>query len=147
MSGLDDESRKALVEYRLERAYATMEEAAVMTEKEFYNAAVNRLYYACYYATEALLLKHKIEAKSHAGVKAMLGLHFVSKGLVPVSIGKILSTLFEKRQSGDYDDFIYCDKEMTDDLTIQAQTYIDCLAKLVRDNISLETTESDKNNK
>ena len=133
MSGLDDESRKALVEYRLERAYATMEEAAVMTEKEFFNAAVNRLYYACYYATEALLLKHKIEAKSHAGVKAMLGLYFVSKGLVPVSIGKILSTLYEKRQSGDYDDFIYCDKEMTDDLTIQAQSYIDYIGKLVKE--------------
>lgn len=134
MSGLDDESRKALVEYRLERAYATMQEAAVMTEKEFYNAAVNRLYYACYYATEALLLKHKIEAKSHAGVKAMLGLHFVSKGLVPISIGKILSTLYEKRQSGDYDDFIYCDKEMTDDLTIQAQTFIDYIGKLVKED-------------
>jgi len=145
MSGLDDESRKALVEYRLERAYATMEEAAVMTEKEFYNAAVNRLYYACYYATEALLLKHKIEAKSHAGVKAMLGLHFVSKGLVPVTIGKILSTLYEKRQSGDYDDFIYCDKEMTNDLTIQAQTYIDCLAKMVREDVSSESIDSNQN--
>ena len=141
MSGLDDESRKALVEYRLERAYATMEETAVMTEKEFYNAAVNRLYYACYYATEALLLKHKIEAKSHAGVKAMLGLHFVSKGMVPVTIGKTLSTLYEKRQSGDYDDFIYCDKEMTDDLTIQAQTYIDCLAKMVREDVSSESID------
>lgn len=124
MSGLDNDSRQALVEYRLDRAYKTMEEAAVLEEKGYYNAAVNRLYYACYYATEALLLKHKIEAKSHAGVKAMLGLHFVSKGLIPVSIGKILSTLYEKRQSGDYDDFIYCDKEMTDDLTIQAQTLI-----------------------
>ena len=98
----------------------------------YYNAAVNRLYYACYYATEALLLKNKIEAKSHAGVKAMLGLHFVSKGLIPVNIGKILSTLYEKRQSGDYDDFIYCDKEMTDDLTIQAKTYIDSLSQLIR---------------
>ena len=134
MSGLDDDSRKALVDYRLERAYATMQEATVMTEKEFYNAAVNRLYYACYYATEALLLMHKIEAKSHAGVKAMLGLHFVSKGLIPVSMGKILSTLYEKRQSGDYDDFIYCDKEMTDDLTVQAQSFIDCLAKLIKEN-------------
>ena len=134
MSGLDDESRKALVDYRIERAYATMKEAAVMMEKEFYNAAVNRLYYACYYATEALLLKHRIEAKSHAGVKAMLGLHFVSKGLVPVSIGKILSTLYEKRQSGDYDDFIYCDKEMTEDLTTQAQTFIDYIGNLVKDD-------------
>lgn len=138
MSELDDDSRTALVAYRLERAYATMEEAAVMTEKEFYNAAVNRLYYACYYATEALLLKHKIEAKSHAGVKAMLGLHFVSKGLVPISIGKILSTLYEKRQSGDYDDFIYCDMEMTEDLTKQAQTFIDYIGKLVKD----DSTES-----
>ena len=135
MSGLDEESREALVEYRLERAYATMDEAALLTEKEFYNAAVNRLYYACYYATEALLLKHKIEAKSHAGVKTMLGLHFVSKGIIPVPIGKILSTLFEKRQSGDYDDFIYCDKEMTEDLTVQAKTFIDCLAKLVKEQL------------
>lgn len=132
MSGLDDDSRNALVEYRLERAYKTMEEAALLEGQGYYNAAVNRLYYACYYATEALLLKNKIEAKSHAGVKAMLGLHFVSKGLIPVNIGKILSTLYEKRQSGDYDDFIYCDKEMTDDLTIQAKTYIDSLSQLIR---------------
>ena len=41
MSGLDEKSREALVEYRLERAYATMDEAALLTEKEFYNAAVN----------------------------------------------------------------------------------------------------------
>ena len=132
MSGLDDDSRNALVEYRLERAYKTMEEAALLEGQGYYNAAVNRLYYACYYATEALLLKNKIEAKSHAGVKAMLGLHFVSKGLIPVNIGKILSTLYEKRQSGDYDDFIYCDKEMTDDLTVQAKTYIDNLTQLIR---------------
>ena len=132
MSGLDDDSRNALVEYRIERAYKTMEEAALLEGQGYYNAAVNRLYYACYYATEALLLKNKIEAKSHAGVKAMLGLHFVSKGLIPVNIGKILSTLYEKRQSGDYDDFIYCDKEMTNDLTVQAKTYIDSLSQLIR---------------
>lgn len=132
MSGLDDDSRNALVEYRLERANKTMEEAALLEEKGYYNAAVNRLYYACYYATEALLLKNKIEAKSHSGVKAMLGLHFVSKGLISVSIGKILSTLYEKRQSGDYDDFIYCDKEMTDDLTVQARHYIESLTQLIK---------------
>ena len=35
MIGLDDESRNALVEYRLERAYNTMKEAALLTEKEY----------------------------------------------------------------------------------------------------------------
>lgn len=137
MSGLDDESRKSLVEYRLERAYDTMKEAALLSEKGYYNAAVNRLYYACYYAAAALLLKYKIEAKTHAGVKSMLGLHFVSKGLIPIHIGKILSTLFEKRQSGDYDDFIYCDKEMTEELSAQAKTFIDCLSKFMEENNTL----------
>lgn len=42
MSGLDDDSRKALVEYRLERAYETMKEAALLAEKQYYNAAVNK---------------------------------------------------------------------------------------------------------
>lgn len=136
MSELDDESRKSLVEYRLERAYETMKEAALLTDKGYYNAAVNRLYYACYYAAAALLLKHEIEAKTHAGVKSMFGLHFVSKGLIPIQIGKILSTLFEKRQSGDYDDFIYCDKEMTEELSVQAQTFIDFIFKFINEDSS-----------
>ena len=49
------------------------------------------------------------------------------------TVGKILSTLYEKRQSGDYDDFIYCDKEMTDDLTLQAQSFIDSIAQMVKE--------------
>ena len=42
----------------------------------------------------------------------MLGLHFISTGKLPVKVGKTFSTLFEKRHSGDYDDFVYCDEEM-----------------------------------
>lgn len=34
----------------------------------------------------------------------MLGLHFVSTGKLPIKIGKIFGTLFEKKHSGDYDD-------------------------------------------
>lgn len=77
---LDQESRNALVSYRLERAYKSLEEALYLSEGGYYNAAVNRLYYACYYAAVALLLKNGISAQTHSGVKTMLGLHFVSKG-------------------------------------------------------------------
>ena len=47
---LDEESRKALIAYRMQRAYDTMKEAEVMIRETFYNAAINRMYYACYYA-------------------------------------------------------------------------------------------------
>ena len=46
--------------YRLQRAHETMKEALVMSRESFYNAAVNRLYYACYYAAIALLIKNEI---------------------------------------------------------------------------------------
>ena len=53
---LDEESKNALINYRIQRAYETLKEAQVMMRESFYNAAVNRLYYACYYAAVSLLL-------------------------------------------------------------------------------------------
>lgn len=113
---LDEDSRRALITYRIQRAYETLKEAEVMIGESFYNASVNRMYYACYYAAVALLLKFDIQAQTHNGVKTMLGLHFISTGKLPLKIGKTFSTLFEKRQSGDYDDFVYSDREMVEDL-------------------------------
>ena len=55
---LDEESKNALINYRIQRAYETLKEAQVMMRESFYNAAVNRLYYACYYAAVSLLLKY-----------------------------------------------------------------------------------------
>ena len=79
---LDEQSRKALVSYRLERADETMKEAEILAREQHYNAAANRLYYACYYAASALLVSNTISASTHAGVKTMLGMHFVSKGIL-----------------------------------------------------------------
>ena len=93
---LDEESRKALIAYRMQRAYDTMKEAEVMIRETFYNAAINRMYYACYYATVALLLKNNIQTQTHNGVNTMLGLHFVSTGKLPLRIGKHLLRFLRK---------------------------------------------------
>ncbi len=66
---MDRESIEALVKYRLQRARETLPEARTLVESGYYNAAVNRLYYACYYAVIALLAKHQISVQTHAGVK------------------------------------------------------------------------------
>ena len=113
---MDENSKNALIAYRIQRAYETLKEAEVMKRENFYNAAINRLYYACYYATVALLLKYDIQTQTHNGVKTMLGLHFVATGKLPLKIGKTFSTLFEKRHSGDYDDFAYCDEDLVNEL-------------------------------
>ena len=130
---MDENSKNALIAYRIQRAYETLKEAEVMKRENFYNAAINRLYYACYYATVALLLKYDIQTQTHNGVKTMLGLHFVSTGKLPLRIGKTFTTLFEKRHSGDYDDFMFCDKEMVNELFPQAELFIKSVDELLKE--------------
>ncbi|MBR2618067.1 MAG: HEPN domain-containing protein [Paludibacteraceae bacterium] len=127
----DKESKIALINYRTERAYETLNEAQYNADGGFYVAAINRMYYACYYAVIALLLKYEISAQTHSGVRSMLGLHFVSKGIVSKEDGKTFNDLFEKRHSGDYDDFVICDQEMVDNLLPKAKHFIDAISQLL----------------
>lgn len=50
---LDENSIQALVSYRMQRAKETLQEADILIERNCFNAAVNRLYYACFYAVTA----------------------------------------------------------------------------------------------
>lgn len=128
---LDAQSREALVQYRLERADETLKEVEILANESHYNAAANRLYYACYYAATALLVANGHNTQTHAGTKTLLGLHFVSKGLLSNEYGKIFSRLFEIRHSGDYDDFVYCDKAMIDEYTPKAKEFISAIKTLL----------------
>ena len=128
---LDEQSRLALIKYRLDRAQVTISEANLLANEGYYNAAANRLYYACFYAVLALFVHSGISASSHSGAKIMLGLHFVSKGLLANEHGKTFSRLFEIRHSGDYDDFVYCDKEMIDEYTPKAEAFINAIKEIL----------------
>ena len=131
---LDEESVKLLVTYRLQHAKDTFAEVISITESGFYNTAVNRLYYACYYAVIALLVKHNIPTQTHAGVKQMLGLHFVNTKKLNPEYARFYAQMFNNRISGDYDDFITFDLEMVEALIPQAQLFIEALEKLIEEN-------------
>lgn len=93
-AGLTKENYEALSKYRQERAHETLAEIPYLKEQGYYNTAVNRLYYACYYAAVALLTKYQISTHTHVGVKTMLGLHFVSKGFITKESGRAFTHLF-----------------------------------------------------
>lgn len=129
---LDPENRASIVNYRLERAHETLKEADYNTEGGYFNAAVNRLYYACFYAASALLLSREIEANTHNGVKTMISMHFVRTGRLSLEHGATFSLLFEKRQSSDYSDFAYCDLELVNTLRPRAEAFIEAVEKITR---------------
>jgi uncharacterized protein (UPF0332 family) len=95
-----------LIKYRADRSVETLKEAKAMIDNGFWNASVNRIYYSCFYAVSALLLLKSVETGSHKGIRQMFGLHFVQKGIVSKEDGRFFSDLYDRRQTGDYDDFI-----------------------------------------
>ncbi len=108
---MNEGERKELIAYRIKRANDTLKEIDLLVDNQLWNTAVNRLYYACYYAVIALLIKNNIITQTHAGVRQMFGLHFIKPGLINKNLAKFYSDIFDKRQTGDYDDFVDFNKE------------------------------------
>lgn len=130
---LTDEMITALVAYRLERANDTVQEAVDMLEKDHYNAAINRLYYACYYAVSALLIKNNMQVHTHSGVKQMFGMSFIVNGKLPRSLNITYTELFDKRHSGDYDDFLTFDRETVERLLPDTQEFIEAIKAQIKE--------------
>ena len=121
---LTENERNLLVSYRIQRSYETLAEADNLIRDGFYNAAVNRLYYACYYSVMALLLKRNIVARTHQGVKQMFSLHFIANNKIDRQYAVFYGRLFNDRISGDYDDFVQYDEEMIVALRPLAEEFI-----------------------
>lgn len=47
-------TKEDLIKYRIIRAKDTLDDAHILADKEKWNSAINRLYYAAYYAVIAL---------------------------------------------------------------------------------------------
>jgi len=125
---------KELFFYRLERAQETLEDARILANSERWNACVNRLYYACFYAVSALLIKEGCSSSKHTGVRSLFNLHFVKTGVVPKELARIYNDLFERRQESDYTDFITFKESQVQPLIPQAEEFLERISILIHEN-------------
>lgn len=128
---MNENDRYELVQYRISKARETLNEVHLHLENELWNTAVNRLYYACYYAVIALLIYNNIRATTHAGVRQMFGLHFIKPGIIDKNLGKFYSDIFDMRQKGDYEDYIDFDSADVIDLLDPAEQLITSIEELL----------------
>ena len=105
------QERNEYVEYRIKSAFTTFNAAKVLADNGFWNSAVNRLYYAAFYAVNALLVKNEIFPGSHSGIRTQFSLHFIKTGYFDIKFGKLLSELYDWRQKGDYDNIFDYNEE------------------------------------
>lgn len=119
------ENRNEYINYRFHRAEESFEEALILADKERWNTVVNRLYYSCFYAVIALLLKNNIETQTHDGVRTQFGLYFIKTGKIKRDSGKLFTKLFDYRQKGDYGDLYDYDEEVVKPLINEVRAFID----------------------
>ena len=128
---LTQDERNAIVQFNLDKANEALAEIPVLLENKFYRNAANRLYFACFYAVTALLIKDKYEAHTHTGVKTLLSLHYVNENKIEKSFGKVYGNLFNMRQKGDYEDYFFIDEEDITPMIDPAKQFITKIENLI----------------
>jgi hypothetical protein len=123
------------VNYRFNRANETFEEALILAENNRWNAIVNRLYYASFYAVTALLIKYGIETKSHDRVRIKFSQEFVSKGLIGKEMGRLFTKLSDFRTKGDYGDLFDYDKVIVEPLIAKTRGFINKIGEVLQSTI------------
>jgi uncharacterized protein (UPF0332 family) len=103
---LTDEKRKVLIEIRPEKARQTASDAAFAMSEQRWLMAVNRIYYAMFYATSALALQSGFSTSKHKQLHSWFNQHFIATSLLDKELYKMLIKAFEVRSDGDYEDLI-----------------------------------------
>ena len=109
------DKRQDLCNYRIDQAKETINVAKLCFENEHYKDAINRAYYAAFYAVKAVLALDNIDFKRHKDVVATFNRDYVASGVYEKEIGRLLSRLQKKRENSDYDDFYIASKEEAED--------------------------------
>ncbi len=125
------ESNGELVSYRLQRARETLADARILADAGRWNPCVNRLYYACFYAVSALLIQEGLSSAKHTGLRSLFNRHFVKTNKVPKDKARIFNDLFERRQEGDYVDFVSFEESQVLPWLPEAEAFVQNLVDLI----------------
>ena len=128
---LTDGERNAIVVYRLGKANGAYVEAKDCASMGHWTLAANRLYYAAYYASSALLISAGYQAKTHEGTIGMIGQHYVKTGILNNEDGSLLARLQNMRHTGDYDDFIDWTQADVEPCFPKVEAYLEKLRTLI----------------
>lgn len=136
---INEDDRKAIVLAKIRDAREMLAVAAINYQYEFYNSAVNRLYYACFHiASAALISIHIDDVKRHEGVRSMFSLHFIKGGRISAKWSSFYATMFSSRSNADYDNFKIYTKEQIDEMRPLVEEFVTMLIDYIRKEMNIE---------
>lgn len=120
--------------YRMETAENTYRMAKLCYDNDGYRDAVNRSYYASFYALRAVLALEGVDFKRHKDVVSYFNQHYVATGKFKREVGKRIGRLKTMREDCDYDDFYVIEKDEVEVQLDTARMVINEVEKYLHDN-------------
>ncbi len=108
---LSENERNIIVCRELEKSERTFEDVLFCANEGKWETAANRLYYSVFHAMSALLVSDGYQVKSHRGIIAMFGEHYVRTNVFSKKDGSLLSDLVIMRDNADYNCFFEANEE------------------------------------
>jgi len=119
-----------LAKYRLEKAKNTLSYTKSNINDATLDSTVNRIYYAIFYAVNALLITKELYSSKHSGVPAIFNREIIHKGLIERQWGEFFTDMFDRRQKGDYKDFVEFERQDVEEWLKTAEEFIKILNNL-----------------
>jgi uncharacterized protein (UPF0332 family) len=120
----ESEKIRALVRYRLEQAAEAIAAAELSLANGLERSAVNRAYYAMFYAVLALLASRQTETSRHSGAIAQFDQVYVKPALFSREFSRWLHEAFLRRQSVDYGAEMTLSRDELDTLLAHAREFV-----------------------
>ncbi|MCX6843352.1 MAG: HEPN domain-containing protein [candidate division WOR-3 bacterium] len=124
--------KEELIRYRLERAREALDDAQSDMEQGRLNSASNRIYYAMFYATVALLTTKNLSSSRHSGVISLFYENFVQTGQFPAELARYLGRALEARIDTDYKVSVPPEPLKLTEMLENAETFVQKAEDLVR---------------
>ena len=105
-------------------AERALDTAQVNLDVGDWRAAVNRAYYAIFYAASAMLLTKGLERRRHSGIISAFREHFVKPGLVETEYSSVYGETLVVREDADYAIEIPVDFDMATTALRQARRFV-----------------------
>ncbi len=119
--------------YRINNASDTLDTAKLCMDNKRYKDAINRCYYAAFYAVKAVLALEEIDFKRHKDAVAYFNQNYVATDIFDREIGKRLGRLKRKREMSDYDDFYVASCEEAEEQYKAAELIVKCVRNFLKE--------------
>lgn len=124
-------ARVKAVRYWWQMAGEALQSARIAFGAGHLHTAMNRAYYAVFYAATAALVARSLQFKRHGGVRSALHREFIKTGLLPAEMGPVYDRLFEDRQHGDYMALIEFESDYVQEKIESAAAFIIAIQPLI----------------